>query len=141
MKVRPDPASKPYYRCLYCTRFGVSCGGHRTRSMTLKEWCEYMRDVKEVKHLKNANIATAADVSLKTIEKIMAIYYDYKDIMRGNARRIELAVIGVSTQYPCYLDYEDSTITEQNIKLREELEFYRKENERKAKIIDKLLEK
>lgn len=139
MKVRPDPASKPYYRCLSCPRFGVSCGGHSTRSMTLKEWCEYMRDVKEAKHLKNANIAAAADVSLKTIEKIMAISYDDKDILRGNARRIELAVIGASTQCPCYLDYEDITAIEQNIKLREELEYWRKENARKEKIIDKLL--
>lgn len=136
MKTRPDPASKPYYRCLSCIRFGVSCGGHSTRDMTLKEWCEYMRDVKDAKHLKNANIATAADVSVKTIEKIMAISYDDKDIMRGTARRIEMAVIGASAQYPCYLDYEDS---EQINKLREEVEYWRKENDRKAKIIDKLL--
>ena len=136
MKARPDPASKPYYRCLSCNRFGVSCGGHSTRSMSLKEWCEFMRDVKEVKHLKNANIAAAADVSIKTIEKIMAISYDDKDIMRGTARRIENVVIGASTQYPCYLDYEDS---EQINKLREEVEYWRKENDRKAKVIDKLL--
>ena len=141
MKTRPDPASKPYYRCLSCMRFGISCGGHSTRSMTLKEWCEYMRDVKEVKHLKNANIAAAADTSIKTIEKIMAISLDDKDIMRGTARRIEIAVIGTSSQYPCYLDYEDSTATERINKLREEVEYWRKENERKTKIIDKLLEK
>ena len=139
MKTRPDPASKPYYRCLSCTRFGISCGGHSTRSMSLQEWCEYMRDVKDTKHLKNADIAVAADVSVKTIEKIMAISYDDKDIMRGTARRIENAVIGTSSQYPCYLDYEDSTAAEQIIKLRAEAEYWRKENDRKAKIIDKLL--
>lgn len=139
MKTRPNPASKPYYRCLSCMRFGVTCGGHSTHSMSFKEWCEYMRDVKEAKHLKNADIATAADVSVKTIEKIMAISYDDKDIMRGTARRIETAVIGASDQYPCYLDYEDTTAIEQVAKLREEVEFWKKENERKAKIIDKLL--
>jgi predicted Ser/Thr protein kinase len=141
MKARPDPSTKPYYRCLSCKGFGVTCGGHSTRDMSLKEWCEYMRDVKEAKHLKNADIAAAADTSVKTIEKIMAITYDDKDIRRGTARRIEKAVIGISDQYPCYLDYEDSTVIEQNSKLREELEYWRKENERKAKIIDKLLEK
>ena len=141
MKARPDPSTKPYYRCLSCKGFGVTCGGHSTRDMSLKEWCEYMRDVKEAKHLKNADIAAAADTSVKTIEKIMAITYDDKDIRRGTARRIEKAVIGISDQYPCYLDYEDSTVIEQNNKLREELEYWRKENERKAKIIDKLLEK
>lgn len=141
MKERPDPSTKPYYKCLYCNRFGISCGGHSTRNMTLQEWCEYMRDVKEAKHLKTANIAAAADTSIKTIEKIMAITYDDKDIMRGTARRIENAVIGASTQYPCYLDYEDSTAIEQITKLRAEVEFLLKENERKAKIIEKLLEK
>jgi hypothetical protein len=34
--------------------------------MNLQEWCEYMRDVKEVKHLTNAYISKAADVSVKT---------------------------------------------------------------------------
>jgi hypothetical protein len=140
MKQRPDPASKPYYKCLSCNRFGVTCGGYSTRNMTLQEWCEYMRDVKEVRHLKNANIAVDADSSIKTIEKIMAIAYDDKDIMRGTARRIENAVIGVSTQYLCYLDYADSTALEQIEKLQKELEFWRKENDRKAKIIDKLLQ-
>lgn len=139
MKVRPDPNSKPYYRCLSCARFGVSCGGHSTRSMNLQEWCEYMRDVKEVKHLKNANIAATADVSIKTIERIMAISYDDQDIMRGTARRIENAVIGTSNQYHCYLDNESQSIAEELEKLRLQIEYLRKENERKAKIIDKLL--
>lgn len=140
MKTRPDPASKPYYRCLSCPRFGISCGGHSTRSMSLQEWCEYMRDVKDTKHLKNADIAVAADVSVKTIEKIMAISYDDKDIMRGTARRIENAVIGVSSQYPCYLDYEDKSMADELEKLRTQVEFLRKENDRKGKIIDKILE-
>ena len=139
MKSRPSPNSKPYYKCLSCTRFGVSCGGHSTRSMNLQEWCEYMRDVKEVKHLKNADIATAADVSIKTIERIMAIAYDDKDIMRGTARRIEIAVIGASNQYHCFLDNEGPSIAEELDKLRRQVEFLRQENERKAKIIDKYL--
>lgn len=139
MKTRPDPASKPYYRCLSCMRFGANCGGHSTRDMALKEWCEYMRDIKEAKRLKNANIAAAADVSLKTIEKIMAIAYDDKDIMRGTARRIELAVIGTSSQYPCYLDYEGTTMAEELNKLQRQVKYLHEENERKAKIIDKYL--
>ena len=139
MKQRPDPSTKPYYRCLSCMRFGVSCGGHSTRDMDLQSWCEYMRDVKEVKHLSNAHIAKAADVSLKTIERIMAINCD-QDIMRATARRIEIAVIGTSNQYPCYLDYDDSTATERINRLLMEIEYWRKENERKAKIIDKYLD-
>ena len=98
-----------------------------------------MRDVKEVKHLSNAHIAKGADVSLKTIERIMAINCD-QDIMRATARRIEIAVIGTSNQYPCYLDYDDSTATERINRLLMEIEYWRKENERKAKIIDKYLD-
>ena len=139
MKTRPDPSTKPYYRCLSCMRFGISCGGHSTRDMTLQEWCEYMRDVKEVKHISNAQIAKVADVSIKTIERIMGINCD-QDIMRGTARKIEIAVIGTSNQYPCYLDYDDSTATERINRLLMEIEYWRKENERKAKIIDKYLD-
>jgi hypothetical protein len=69
----------------------------------------------------------------------MAISCD-QDIMRGTARRIENAVIGTFNQYPCYLDYDDSTATERINRLLAEIEYWRKENERKAKIIDKYLE-
>lgn len=108
MKTRPDPSSKPYYRCLSCMRFGISCSGHSTRDMGLQSWCEYMRDIKEVKHLTNAYIANAADVSIKTIERIMAISID-QDIRRETARRIEVAIIGTANQYPCYLAFEESS--------------------------------
>ena len=139
MKQKHDPSTKPYYRCLSCMRFGVSCGGHSTRDMSLQDWCEYMRDVKEAKHLTNAHIANAAEVSIKTIDRIMAINCD-QDIMRGTARRIEIAVIGASNQYPGYLDYDDSTATERINRLLQEIEYWKKENDRKAKIIDKYLD-
>lgn len=138
MKVRPNPSSKPYYRCLNCVRFGASCGGHSTRDMSVQEWCEYMRDIIDVKHLKYADIAAKADVSVKTIERIAALNCD-KDIKRETSRRVELAVIGTSSQYLCYLDYADNTVLEQIEKLRVENEYLRKDNERKAKIIDKYL--
>ena len=35
MKTRPDPTSKPYYRCLSCPRFRKDCGGRPTRDMDL----------------------------------------------------------------------------------------------------------
>ena len=73
MKQMHDPSTKPYYKCLSCNRFRNVCGGIPTRGMDLKEWCEYMRDVKELAHLTNAYIAKEAEVSLKTIERIMAI--------------------------------------------------------------------
>ena len=138
MKTRQDPSTKPYFRCLSCPRFRKVCGGIPTRGMDLQNWCEYMRDVKDVAHLTNAYIAQEADVSIKTIERIMAINCE-QDIMRATARRIELVVVGAVGKHICELDYDDGAAVEKVNKLLEELEYWRKENDRKARIIDKLL--
>ena len=139
MKETHESSTKPYYRCLSCHRFRKSCGGRPTRDYDLKNWCEYMRDVKEVAHLTNAYIAKEADVSIKTIERIMAINIE-QDIMRATARRIELVVIGPVGDHTCYLDYDDDTAAERIKRLLMEVEYWRKENDRKAKIIDKYLD-
>lgn len=136
MKPRQDPSTKPYFRCLSCQRFRKACGGMPTRGMDLQNWCEYMRDVKDVAHLTNAYIAQEADVSIKTIERIMAINIE-QDIMRATARRIELVVVGAVGKHLCELDYDDGAFN----KLLAEVEYWKTENDRKAKIIDKLLEK
>lgn len=138
MKVRQDPTTKPYFKCLSCARFRKSCGGIPTRGMDLQEWCEYMRDVKDLAHLTNANIAKDAEVSKATIEKIMALNYD-TDIMRATARRIELVVIGPVGEHDCDHDRNGITSAERIARLLEEVEYWKKENDRKAKIIDKYL--
>ena len=139
MKTRQDPSTKPYYRCLSCARFRNVCGGIPTRGMDLQNWCEYMRDVKEITHLTNADIAKEADVSIKTIERIMAINIE-QDIMIATARRIELVVIGAVGKHICELNYNDSAVEERINQLLAEVEYWRKENDRKAKIIDKYLD-
>ena len=139
MKTRHDPAAKPYYRCLSCPRFRNICGGIPTRGLDLEGWCEYMRDVKEIAHLTNAYIAHEADVSIKTIERIMAINIE-QDIMRATARRIELAIIGPVGKHLCYNDYDESAATERIKAILAENEHLRKENARYAKIIDKYID-
>ena len=146
MKQRQDPSTKPYYRCLSCPRFRKLCGGRPTRDMDLQTWCEYMRDVKEIARLTNAHIAKEADVSIKTIERIMAINID-QDIMRATFRRIEIVVFGSATNHICCLDFEASNATEKIARLEAELAaakedaaYWRKETDRKAKIIDKYLD-
>ena len=138
MKTRQDPSTKPYYRCLTCPRFRKLCGGRPTRDMDLDEWCEYMRDVKDITDLTNAEIARKADVSIATIESITALNRK-QDIMRATARRIELVIIGPVRDHICYLDYDKNAITDTINRLQAEVEYLRKEDERKAKIIDKLL--
>ena len=139
MKVRQDTSTKPYFKCLSCARFRKSCGGIPTRGMDLQEWCEYMRDVKELAHLTNAGIAKDAEVSKATIEKIMALNYD-TDIMRATARRIELVVVGPVGEHDCDLDRDGITSSERIARLHSEVEYWKRENDRKAKIIDKYLD-
>ena len=98
-----------------------------------------MRDVKELTHLTNADIAKESDVSVSTIERIMAINCE-QDIMRATARRIELVVIGDVGKHICDLDYDGSSAAERINSLLAEVEYWRKENDRKAKIIDKYLD-
>ena len=138
MKERHDPTTKPYYRCLSCKQFRSTCGGIPTRGMDLQNWCEYMRDVKEFAHLTNSYIAKEADVSIKTIERLMALNYE-NDIMRAVARRIELVVIGPVGKHVCDLDYDDSEAAEKIASLLAQIEHLRKENGRYSKIIDKYL--
>ena len=137
MKQKQDPSTKPYYKCLSCARFRNVCGGIPTRGMDLQEWCEYMRDVKEIAHLTNAYIAKEAEVSLKTIERIMAINIE-QDIMRATARRIELVVIGQVGEHICYIN-SDSAASARIDELIAAVAHLRKESDRYAKIIDKYL--
>ena len=139
MKIRPDPSTKPYYKCLTCPRFRKLCGGRPTRDMDLPNWCEYICDVMDIFHLTSAYVAKEAEVSMRTMERIRAINCD-QDIMRGTARRIEQVVLGPVGEHPCYLDYSDNTAAERINRLLAEIEFWRKENDRKARIIDKYLD-
>lgn len=107
MKAKREYGDKPYNRCLSCPHRKVRCDGPRTSAMELLRWCEFMRDMKETNKLTNAYISEKSGVSIKTIERLMALNIE-QDIMRETARRIEDAIIGSSNQYPCILAYEES---------------------------------
>lgn len=144
MKTRPHPSTKPYSTCLSCPDFGKTCSGKSTRSMTTKEWCEYMRDVKECRKARgdfitNQQIAAQTDASISTVERIFAIIID-KDINRDIARRIEIAVIGTDAEKPCYREYTDSALQERIAELEKKLEYWRNENDLKNKMLAKLLQ-
>ena len=105
--------------------------------MDIKRWCEYIRDTMDFLHLSNAYVTEKAESSLKTTERIRACSID-QDILRGTARRYELAVFGTATRLICEMDF-DVNATEKIAALQEEVAYWRKENDRKAKIIDKYL--
>lgn len=106
MKVKREFGEKPYNRCLYCPHREARCDGPRTSAMELRRWCEFMRDMRDVNGLTNSDVAEKSKVSIKTVERIMALKCE-QDIMRETARNIEDAVIGSSNQYPCYLAFEE----------------------------------
>ena len=137
MKERTDLSTKPYYRCIICTKFRTMCGGMPTRGMDLKEWCECIRDVMDHFHLSCAYVAKEADVSQRTIERIHAINID-QDIMRATARRIEIVVFGQVTRLLCEMDY-DTMAADKISSLLEKIDHLEKENARYAKIIDKYI--
>lgn len=145
MKTIHDPSNKPYYKCLLCPKFRHICAGLPTRDMTLPEWCEMIRDVMDYFHITIAYVAKEAPVSESTVEKIKAGTL-CGDIMRATERGIERAVLGCVGNYTCYLDHDDATsdrIAKLEAELsvvKEELVRERKENDRKAKIIDKYLD-
>lgn len=114
MKKKNDISVKPYNRCLSCPHRKVRCDGPRTAGLELARWCEYMRDMKEVNGLTNAYIADEAGVSIKTVERIMALNAD-KDILRDTARRIENVIIGSTSKYPCYLAFEEENRPDENM--------------------------
>lgn len=146
MKQRTDPSSKPYFRCLSCPRFRKSCVGLPTRDMDIKDWCEYVRDAMDIAHLTIDYVAEKADVSKKTIERIRAISAD-QDIRRATARRIEIVVFGPVGRHICDIDIEEGSasgklaaLEAEIAALKEDVAYWRKENDRKARIIDKYLD-
>ena len=145
MKTRKDISTKPYYKCFICDRFRKTCGGMPTRDMTLPEWEEYMRDIRDYFGLSNEYITEKAESSSGTTERIMA-GNSKQDIMRATARRYELAEIGPVGEFACYLDHDHiaaeqiAALQAEIASLREAVAFLKKENDRKAKIIDKYLD-
>ena len=107
MKKVLDFADKPYYKCLVCSHFSEKRCGIPLSRLPLEDWCICIRVVKDAKHLTNAYVAEKADVSIKTIEKIVALNCD-QDIRRDTARRIEDAVFGDPCGIVCYLEIADS---------------------------------
>lgn len=112
MRKHTDISEKSYNRCLSCPHRGVRCNGPRTSDLPLDRWCEYMKDMKAVNKLTNAYISENSGVSLKTIEKIMALNTE-QDIMRDTARRIESVIIGSERAYPCYLAFQEENLPDE----------------------------
>ena len=138
MKQKATSEATSSFRCLPCPKFRVMCGGMPTRGLTLKEWCERIRDAMDFFGLSAAYVAKEANVSQRTVERIHAVNID-QDIMRSTQRQIELVVFGPVTNLLCEMDY-DGTANERIAALQDELAATKKDRDRLAKIIDKYLD-
>ena len=114
------------------------CGGIPTRGLDLQEWSELIRDVMDHFNLSAAYVSKEADVSQRTVERIHAVNIE-QDIMRSTARRIEQVVLGSVTRFICDMDYDAKSAAEKIVFLEAEVAYWRNENDRKAKIIDKFI--
>ena len=136
MKRILDVSNKPYNKCFACGHLKTPrCNGPRTSSMELPRWCEYMRDLRDLFGLTNDYIAEKADVSVKTINKIMSCKTD-QDIYRDTARRIEDVILGNDTQSPCYMAFQEETGEEKLSDAMLELERALKDNNDYRKALD-----
>lgn len=111
MKKQTNTAEKAYSKCIDCSHRRVRCRGISPSGMPLDLWCEYMRDMKHVNKLTNAEISDQSGVSLKTVEKIMALNSE-QDFMRDTARRIESVILGSEGDCPCYLAFQQETTSD-----------------------------
>lgn len=139
MKQRADYTTKPYYRCFLCPKFRTECGGRPTRDLDIKGWCEYIRDTIDFFHLPPAVIAEKADSSLKTLERIRSCSID-QDILRGTARRYELAVFGTAARHLCDMDI-DTTAAEKIAALEKKLADMKEDRDLLAQIIKQFINK
>jgi len=106
MKNKSAFQEKPYNRCLSCEHRGKKCDGPRTAGLSLARWKEYMRDMKELNGLTNADVADRTTLTVKTVERALSLG-STQDIMRDTAREIENAIVGSTSKYPCYIAFEE----------------------------------
>ena len=139
MKQRPHYTTKQYYRCFLCPEFRTECGGRPTRDLDIKGWCEYISDTIDFFHLSPAVVAKEADSSLKTLERIRSGSID-QDILRGTARRYELAVFGAAARHICDMDF-DATAAEKISALEKKLADMKEDRDLLAQIIKQFINK
>lgn len=156
MKKEHNFSQKPYSKCLLCEHRGKLCRG-RTSDLECEHWFEFMLAMKKITGMSDAKIADATGLSIKTINRIMTLD-SAQDPMRETARLIENAILGSADNYPCLLEMDKADLaseaqafrdTIESIRaeyqatidmLREQVQFLRTENDRKARIIDRYLE-
>lgn len=134
MKQSQDLINKPYYRCFICTDFRKICGGMPTRGLTLKEWCELIRDTMDYFDLTPAYVSKESGVSQRTVERVHTVNTD-QDFMRSTCRSIEIVVFGEATRLMCKMDH-DPTLEKKIEELQKRLEDVTADKERLARVVD-----
>ena len=153
MKSKKNYADKPFSRCLYCPKRIATpreCKGGRTGPLPSAEWREYMRAIKDVDNLTFDEIAERTNglMSAQSIQNVLAPG-STRDLTRETARIIENAILGDAAS-ACPVDFQDSAsadvkrvvqLEKEVNELRAAIAYLRDQNDRKDRIIEKLLEK
>ena len=162
---------KAYNKCLICEYLGDGCDGPNIISMSLQRWCEWCKELKRIRKYTNSYIAEKSGVSLATIEKIMAgtVPKDIRwttasavnEALVGSAGQWPCTASLETGAPEVFRDLERKTVENESLRqmlerihasYQDELDIIRKEaqekvdylkleNERKDKIINKLLER
>ena len=167
MKKSHDFSQKPFSKCLSCPHLGTLCRG-RTSDLNREEWFEFMSALFERSGMTEAEVAAEAKTSVYTVHRIFSLKHD-QDVVRDVALAIGDVFLGSARNYPCLFDMDkaDSEDKAQAFRdtiecinashvaeleavraeyqiiideLRDQAQYLRAENERKTKIIDRLMQ-
>lgn len=128
-----------YDRCLGCSYLGNGCDGPNTLAMSLERWCQWCRDLKEMRGLTNQQVSELSGISLTTVDRIMAIAPP-KDIKRNTCADISRVLVGSFSKSPCPLAVEEERLYQDRPETVRELERLRSEAAELRATVDRLRE-
>lgn len=162
---------KAYNRCLVCEYLGEGCDGPNILAMTPQRWSEWCRDLKKIRGYTNQQIADKANVSVQTVGNILSgkletdiRWYTASQINKvlvGSAGKWPCAMVLESSAPEFFKDLENKTSELQTLKAmydkihasyqqeidiirkeaKEKIDFLKAENEKKDRIINRLLDR
>lgn len=91
-----------YDRCLECQYLGNGCDGPRTTSMSNERWLWWIKALKQIRGLSNADCVDGTGLGKATIDNIFA--GNIKDVKRSTVGILEDFLIGSSGKWPCAMD-------------------------------------
>lgn len=162
---------KAYNRCLACEYLGDGCDGPNILAMAPQRWSEWCKDLKTIRGYTNQYIADQAGVSIQTVNNILSGKCDIdirwntasqiNKVLVGSSGTWPCAMALESAAPEVYRDLESKTSQLETLKAmydkihasyqqeleiirkeaKEKIDFLKSENEKKDRIINRLLDR